>query len=136
MTPIVIDCPEADCDWSQQRFDEAAALRALHAHQERQHGQAPLPEPVTPVGQLGYPAFQAAYIKAVRDLPIGHEFTTADLHGVVPDPLDHHYWGRAQTHAAHLGLIKEVSRQPSELATTKSSLVRRWVRVVEGRRTA
>lgn len=136
MTTFVIDCPDPTCGWSQQRFDEGAALRALHTHQERQHGLEPLPEPATPVGQLGYPAFQEAYIAAVRALPVGREFVTADLRDHVPAPLDHHYWGRAQTHAAHMGLIEPVSAQKSTLATTKGSRLLRWVRVAEKRRSA
>jgi hypothetical protein len=62
--------------------------------------------------------------------------TTADLHALVPPPPHHNAWGGATSAAAHLGLIREVATQKSQLATTKSSLVRRWVRTEAKARTA
>ena len=88
------------------------------------------------VTQLDYVTFRAAFLNAVRAMPIGHEFTTADLHAVVPEPLDHHWWGKAQADARKLGLCERIGTQPSDLDTTKDSLVRRWRRVDEHRKAA
>jgi hypothetical protein len=118
------------CPWSQVFGDDETAMRKLAVHREQRHGELQrLPEPVTPVGQLAYPVFQVAYCEAVRALPVGTEFTTAGMHGRVADPLHKNYWGKAQAHAAHLGLVRPVTAQQSELGSTRRSLVLRWVRV-------
>ena len=67
----------------------------------------------------------------VQTIPADVEFTTADLHGKIPDPPNSNCWGRATAEAAKLRLIEAVATQESTLATTKSSLVRRWRRVAE-----
>jgi len=124
-------CPDDDHRWAQH--DPKGTK--LATHQQLRHGvAAPLPAPVEPLPQLPKVAFQQEFIKAVREMPVGREFTTADLHGVIGDPPHPNCWGPATTAAAHLGLIEAVEMQKSELATTKGSLLRRWVRIESSRR--
>lgn len=75
--------------------------------------------------------WQDQFLAAVRALPAGRELTTAELHALVPPPHHPNAWGGATSAAARLGLIRVLTTQKSELPTTKSSLVRRWVRVDE-----
>lgn len=121
-------CPDPDTAWEQYRPTREAADKALAAHQHLRHAMPPLDG----VKQLDNVSWQETFLDAVRSVHIGTELTTADLHALVPAPPHHNAWGAATSRAAHLGLIREVGRQPSELATTKSSLVRRWVRVEPG----
>lgn len=112
------------CGWSRPASDRRAALAALDSHVDGVHlGR------VDVVRQLPSVTFHEAYCAAVAALPAGTEFTTADLHGVVPDPVDHHMWGPAQTAAAHLGLCRAADVQRSTLPSTKGSRLLRWVRV-------
>jgi hypothetical protein len=78
---------------------------------------------------ISYDAWLPIFIESVRGLEIGTEFTTAYLHNKIPDPPHPNHWGKAQSHVRKLGLARPVDVQASELETTKSSLVRRWVRV-------
>jgi hypothetical protein len=126
-TEIPAVCPYDDCGWDQVRPTQQAADRALATHLQRCHDINPL----VGVKQLDNVAFQEAYCLAVKALPIGTEFTTADMHGKVPDPPHPNHWGPAQTHAAHLGLCVELGSQRSTLSTSKRSKLTRWVRVDE-----
>lgn len=76
-------------------------------------------------------AWRLRFTDYVRSLPVGAQFTTAELHGKIPDPPHPNHWGGAQRHAAELGLIRAVTAQKSDLGTTKGSLVRRWERINE-----
>lgn len=91
---------------------------------------------IATIHQLADVEFLQAFLRAIAAMPIGTRFTTADLHGVVPDPPDHHWWGKAQGEARRRGLCKKVGSQPSDLDTTKDSLVRQWERCATERRAA
>jgi hypothetical protein len=124
------DCPY--CNWSQPDEDG----RKLAAHQRLRHPDlvAPLPEAAQPLQQLPKVAFQTAFLAAVKTLPIGWVGTTADLHALVPPPADHHWWGTATKAAGHMGLLRSIDTQQSELGTTNGSLVHTWQRVDETQR--
>lgn len=83
------------------------------------------------VVQLDGVRFRELFLEAIRAIPFGQEFTTADLHDRVPAPPDHHWWGKAQAEARRLRLCRRIGSQTSDLETTKDSLVRRWVRIDE-----
>lgn len=116
-------CPDPETAWEQDLPREKGE-KALAAHRQLRHGIAPLEG----VPQFPGVSWQSTFLEAVKRQPIGCELTTADLHALVPPPPHHNSWGSATAAAAHLGLIREIGRQPSELPTTKKSLVRRWVR--------
>lgn len=100
----------------------------LWAHHDEKHlGRQP------EIVQLDSVTFYEAFFAAIRAMPVGHEFTTADLHALVPSPLDHHWWGKAQSQAKRLGLCERIGTQTSDLDTTKDSLVRRWRRTEQTR---
>lgn len=128
----LVACGIGPCQWEITRPTREAAEKALHSHQQLRHAMPPLEG----VKQLDNVSFQEAYIAGIRSLPIGTEFTTADMHGKVPDPPHPNCWGSAQTAAAHLGLCREVGSQRSTLPTTKRSKLTRWVRVDETHRVA
>lgn len=114
--------------------------RKLAAHQRLRHADlvGPLPEAAEPLPQLPKAAFQQAFLAAVKSLPVGWRGTTADLHALVPPPVDHHWWGTATKAASHMGLLRSINTQRSELETTNGSLVNTWERVdaTQRRRTA
>lgn len=107
------------CQWYSLKTS-AQGLAAYNAHVALDHSDT--------VQQLAGVSFQEQYVAAVRALPYGVEFTTADLHGVVPDPPSPAHWGAAQNVAASLGLCRPVDVQRSDLPTTKGSRLLRWVR--------
>ena len=119
--------PLATCDkgcaWELWCASEDEKQRREAGHAQRHHGTA-----VLPVSEYVEGSWQQSFLDAVRQVPVGTELTTADLHGLVSEPGHVNAWGSATARAKHLGLIREVATQPSELATTKRSLVRRWVR--------
>jgi hypothetical protein len=119
-------CRLDGCNWSHASNDS----RILNSHLDSHNAKA------AEVHQLDGPAFLIAFLNYVKGLPVGTEFTTADIHGHVPAPPDHHWWGKAQREAARLGLCAQVATQTSNLATTKDSLVKRWRRVAEAQRVA
>lgn len=102
----------------------AERARLLNAHYDREHlGRRDVVE------QLDQVTWQEEFLRAIRTLPVGREFTAAEMHGRIPDPPHHNHWGAAMAVAAHLGLCKPVSVQRSELPTTKGSRLLRWVRI-------
>ena len=120
------------CAFEVAVLSETERLRVEAAHNRRYHGETT----TLPVVQLDHVSWQQAFLAALAAIPVGEELTTADLHALVPPPHHSNAWGGATSAAAHLGLIREVATQKSELATTKRSLVRRWVRCEAGVKTA
>lgn len=118
---VTVTC--ADCDWTRTATDLRTAANRLHDHHDSAHRHLD-----TPIIQLVGVDFRSSFLAAVAAFPPGHRFTTADLHGKVPDPPDHHWWGTVQKEAARLGLCVRVGPQTSDLATTRDSLVWRWER--------
>lgn len=124
---MIVSCGRHDCTWELDVLGQVEADRRLTVHLQQRHGIAPMGG----VQQLVGVSWQATFLEAVRALPIGWTGTTADLHALVPAPPHHNNWGTATAAASHLGLLREIGRQESELGTTKRSLVRRWERVAE-----
>lgn len=121
----------ATCPTCQRPFTGATQQQVsdqMWTHDEVEH------RGMTAIHQLADVGFYDVFCQAVAAMPIGHRFTTADLHGVVPDPPDHHWWGKAQGEARRRGLCRKVGSQPSALETTKDSLVRQWERCAASER--
>lgn len=119
----------ATCATCRDRFTRPtmqAAGDALWSHHRLAHI---LGVTTTTVVQLDGVTWQELFLDAVRAIPVGTEFTTADLHGRIPDPPHSNHWGSAQGVASHLGLIRPLYAQRSTLETTKGSRLLRWVRV-------
>lgn len=129
---MIVSCGRHDCTWELPVLSQVEADRRLTVHLQQRHGQTPLP--AVPV--LDNARWQQAFLAAVQALPIGWVGTTADLHALVPPPHHHNAWGGATAAAKHVGLLRPVLTQKSELSTTKGSLVHRWERIEPKVRTA
>lgn len=122
---MIVSCGRHDCAWEMDVLSQADADRRLTVHLQQRHGIAPLAD----VPVLESARWQQQFLAAVQALPIGWVGTTADMHALVPPPHHHNAWGAATSAAKHLGLIRPVTTQRSELGTTKGSLVHRWERI-------